>query len=84
MLLTPSEKQTRNRQQHMKGGDRERQHLVVSPACQSSHGAPGPVSWSETLAALAERLAQEEVARVTASMDSDQYRVSVGDRWLRM
>lgn len=78
MALTAAEKQARYRERHLKEGDKERLQLVVSLHAKRAlerlarhHGM--------TMAAMLERLAQEEQSRVTAGMDNHQYRVFVGE-----
>lgn len=80
MAQNSAQRQAAYRQRHLKdeNGDKGRLQAVVSLAAKQAldrlarhHGL--------TLAALVERLALEEAARVTAGMDADQFKRFVGE-----
>jgi hypothetical protein len=78
MAMSAAEKQARYRQRHLRDGDRERLPAVVSLHAKLALGRLAR-HYGVTLARMVERLALDEAARVTATMDGDQFKRFVGE-----
>ena len=78
MALTSAEKQARFREKHLVDGDQQRLQAVVSLPTKLGLARLAKHQ-GLTQTDLIERLVRDELGRVTAELDDDQFREFVGE-----